>query len=191
MKNTTHHFNESINYEQTQFERADTYYRKLGATEIKRCDYNTCEGRILQCEDIDVQIYIKGKWINISEKHRANDYGDLLLEVYSMYPDELSWIYKSKADLLFYFTPESICQVHEKKLKAFALEKLFPNAIDIDYFARSNKEFQRKNIDIDGTTYTVNYIKARNKSWNTISISIPYSMLDDNKIPYSKTCVAY
>ena len=186
MNDTTHHFDQSLNYEHTQFERANDYYRRLGATEIKRCDFKTCQGKTLQHEDIDAQICVKGRWINISEKHRTSDFGDLLIEVYSMYPDELSWIYKSKADLLFYFTPKNIYQINEKELKAFALEKLFPNAIGLDDFARSNQGFQRKNISIDGKNYPVNYIKARNESWNTISISVPFSMLDEFNATYSK-----
>jgi UDP-N-acetylenolpyruvoylglucosamine reductase len=104
------------------YSKADSFYKKLIQNiwfaeykndqifiSIKRWDFNTPEGKIKQLDDIDVTIDIEVNnriyHYDISEKFRRDDYLDMFVELYSKYPNVEGWGVKSKANVIFYHTP--------------------------------------------------------------------------------------
>ena len=54
---------------------------------IKRYNTDSNESLAFQKKDIDLTLTLTDGSIHISEKFRKEDYGDLLIELYSKYPD--------------------------------------------------------------------------------------------------------
>ena len=117
MSNNNNDFFKSLEYEQSMYSKADSFYKKMIQNiwfaeyqndqifiSIKRWDFNTPEGKIKQLDDIDVTIDIEVNnriyHYDISEKFRRDDYLDMFVELYSKYPNVEGWGVKSKADVI-------------------------------------------------------------------------------------------
>ena len=169
----THDFSESLSYEQSNFPVQDQFYtEQLGATVITRADFDDEEGRVLQRMDVDVQFMYNGNLINVSEKNRTRDYGDLLLEFYSKFPDTPGWMNNSNADYLAYFVPGKVYWINKRDLEVFYHNVLEP-VIPDDYFAQLVHDNPKKStrvartININGMRETVTVVQAYNHPWGT------------------------
>jgi len=59
--------------------------------------------RSTSCHEYDVMIACNGREYKVEEKYRAQDYGDLLLELFQCLEEpQLGWIYHTRADTLNY-----------------------------------------------------------------------------------------
>lgn len=185
----THDFSKSLNYEQSKFPVQDKFYtERLGATVISRADFDDDEGRALQRMDVDVQFIYKGERINVSEKNRKQDYGDLLLEFYSMFPDTPGWMNNSNADYLAYFVPGKVYWINKRELEEFYHNVLEP-VIPDNYFAQLVKDYPQKSarfnrtILVNGRAERVTVVQAYNhpynssKEWYTENICVSFACL--------------
>ena len=90
-------FNESVKYEKSQQPIADNYYIRLygNRNELERYDWEDSDGQYMQRKGIDCSIIDRNqqppKRIYISEKFRRDDWGDMLIELYSSYPKTFGW----------------------------------------------------------------------------------------------------
>ena len=67
---------------------ADAFYNsKSEKCIIKRYNIDSNENLAFQKKDIDLTLILTDRSLHISEKFRKEDYGDLLIELYSKYPD--------------------------------------------------------------------------------------------------------
>lgn len=189
---TTHHFENSLEFEQRQQSAADSFYTKyFGASNIERYNTNTNEDLKIQRKDIDVSFVVKGKRISVSEKFRKKDYNDLYIELYSKYPKTLGWMSSSDAEYLTYFFPKRMFLIDKKSLIEFYETKLQQSISQniIDEFHKNNF---RKNsttkffVTINNTKQTIKLIQAYNKindsEWHTIGIAVAFDMLAKNEI---------
>lgn len=187
MKKNIHNFNEDLAFEQSQFQLQDNFYKKLGAREVVRTKYNTKIGKALQRDDIDVVVTFDSGIKKLSEKHREQDYGDILIEMHSKYPNEPGWIKKSKADGLAYFVKgKKVFLLNMPLLKQLFLEK-FEKQIPDEYFEELKRAFpqkggsQAKTITVDGEEVPITLVQAYNQTgkseWYTESVGIPVSWL--------------
>ena len=185
----THDFSSSLSYEQSQFPVQDKFYtEKLGAKVITRADFDDEEGRALQRMDVDVQFEYNGKLINVSEKHRTRDYGDLLLEFYSMFPDIPGWMNNSNADYLAYFVPEKVYWINKRELEDF-YENVLKPVVTKDFFEQLVKDHPetstrvKQKIKVNGRQETVTVVQAynqpcgSNKEWYTENICVSFDLL--------------
>ena len=112
-----HHYNSSLQYEEAWHPIADKFYlSKWSDAEIIRYKNDSKEDLEFQRKDIDLSLKIDDKIIHISEKFRKDDFGDLLIELYSKYPNKKGWMKNSEADFITYFCPKTIYIVNKKDL---------------------------------------------------------------------------
>lgn len=189
-----HNFEKSLQREQSKTNEADKFYRNVfGATEIVRYNSDSDFDMDFQRKDIDVSLTVEGKVYHISEKFRETDYGDLYIEIYSKYPHVEGWMHTGSPDVMVYFTPRAIYRIIYRGLKSFCLESLFPQ-IPEKWFSEihnSGKLIVAKKLMLAEKTISVNLIQAHNKpndgsSWETIGISIPFEVLEENGVKVRK-----
>ncbi len=189
--NEEHHFGKSLKQEGVSALGADVFYKRapFSVTHIERYNQSTEEHMTLQRQDIDVSISFEdGRTNLVSEKFREHDYNDLLLEVYSKYPHTKGWIHKSNAERLAYFFPKRMLWIDKKALCAFCLKHLFPlvekEAIErlLSQEANSLKVGLRLNDKVYSCILTQAFNRMGKDSWNTVSVSVPFSMLQDFNI---------
>lgn len=179
-----HNFRKSLNHEREQSDYADQFYRNvLEVSEIKRFNSDSEADMVMQKQDVDVLLTLKGTTYKVSEKFRDKDFGDLYIEVYSKYPHVEGWLHTGSPHAILYFTPNSVYWITHKSLKEFCFEKLFLQ-IKSDWFEEiynSGKTIQNKKITIDEKTFRINLIQAHNKDgkeWKTMGVSVPFEMLE-------------
>jgi hypothetical protein len=189
--NEEHHFGKSLKQEGISALSADVFYKRapFSVSNIERYNESTDEHMILQRQDIDLSIsFADGRKYSVSEKFREHDYNDLLLEIYSKYPDTKGWIHKSNAERLAYFFQKRMFWIDKKALSAFCLQELFPlvekDAIErlLSQEANSLKVGLRLNDKIYYCILTQAFNKMGQDTWNTVSISVPFQLLHDYKI---------
>lgn len=101
-------FNECLAYEKGQLEIGDsfaTWFKQHKGLDgdIRRMNWRDPQGRFWQKKDVDLMI---GD-IGISEKYRSNDYGDMLIEIFSDCEEyKMGWGYEGRSDYIFYFVKE-------------------------------------------------------------------------------------
>lgn len=185
----THDFSRSLSYEQSKFPVQDKFYtEKLGAKVITRADFDDEEGRALQRMDVDVQFEYHGELINVSEKHRTRDYGDLLLEFYSMFPHTPGWMNNSNADYLAYFVPGKVYWINKRELEDFyenVLEPVVPDSVFAQLASNNPRKSTRvdKTIVVNGRQERVTVVQAYNhpyysdKEWYTENICVSFACL--------------
>lgn len=184
---TAHIFENSLNYEQSQFVEQDKFYKEqLNAAMIKRFDFNDPEEKEFQKEDIDLQLtFDDGRdSIYVSEKHRKAKYNDILLETYSKYPHEFGWLKKCRADYLAYFMNDKVYWIKERTLKEFCINnlkgKITSKDFDLTYLGKKSTSVS-KTINIQGKMEKLWLIQAYNRSggseWFTESMAIPIDCL--------------
>lgn len=136
MKQDMNNFYEALKYEDSQMSPANKFYESLGFTNIRRCRYETPTGRKNQEADIDLKAKYNGKIIKISEKFRSIDYGDVMVELEDKFEGSMNkngWIFKSKADYIFYHTPKAlyiIPVVYLRKLAEYVYDTQWDNFKD-------------------------------------------------------------
>ena len=151
-------FYTAITYEKSMQSSADKFYKHLIYNilfpncpkeyiniQIKRWDFADPDGRKMQLDDIDVTLYVDinrpefsepshYQW-NISEKFRTIDYGDMFIELYSKYPHTKGWGCNTKADKIFYFTPNNVYIIKTEQLKDTVNDIL--SQFDLDVLMKS------------------------------------------------------
>lgn len=190
MVETCHEFKKDLEFEQSKFEIQNNFYISKNCEIVRRVGYDSEEDKKLQNDDIDIIIKCDGKIFNISEKYRKTNYGDVLLEVYSSYEDrKVGWTKISKSDFIYIFIDDDnknkqcVVGISTKSLLNFInshkiFEKISDN--DIKYVI---KEHKTKCVNIDG--YICRLISSTNETYHTISLCVPYKMLDDNGVKYT------
>ena len=190
---SVHNFDDSLQKELASHKVANSFYSgdTFKAKEIVRFTDNSEEHLLLQRRDIDANIRMWNDEVwSVSEKFRDYDYNDVLLEIYSKYPDTRGWIHKSDANRLAYFFPNRMIWMDKKALCTFCLETLFPKIQEDDI----NELLTRKmnslslTLNLNGNTYACKLTQAPNNTdgavWNTISISVPFGILTDFNIRF-------
>lgn len=182
-----HEFSRSLAWEYDQAAMADAfYYDRLGVENVVRFNTGSMRDMDFQRADIDVQLHAKGRIANISEKFRTRNYPDILIELYSLYPDVSGWFRRSLATHLVCFMPDVVHWLPEKELRAAfkLMEEKFrlEEEIKLLVAAFPHKSGRRSTvIDINGKSFDIQVIKAfnssRNRAYDTISVSLPFSLL--------------
>lgn len=187
---TIHNFNKSLLFERSKADFADNFYRTiLNVTEIKRFNSDNEEDMFYQKQDIDVEVKLKEKVYRISEKFRDKDFGDLYIEVFSMYPEVAGWMKTGNPDAIMYFTPKNACWISHLSLKFFYENKLLPH-LNMEWFQeiyQSGKTITDKMIEIEDATYKISLIQAHNHNkveWKTLGVSVPYNLLEKSGVKY-------
>lgn len=184
-----HHFSDSQNFEKENFSFADEFYtEKLGAKDLYRIGYGNSLEKRLQRNDVDLIFSWNGRDWFVSEKFRKNDFGDLLIEFYSNFPQKTGWMDNSKADLLAYFAGENVYIIDKIHLKKFYHSVLFP-AVPNEYFEEmisQRQNFAKKEILLKEKPEKICIISAENNSYHTVSIGIPFRILVDFGIKFKK-----
>lgn len=186
---------ESLEYEKSCFKRQDEFYIRKGVTGIKRFDYDNPGEKDVQRKDIDLVLTSKtGRTVSVSEKNRPTNYGDLLFEIWSVYEQgKPGWSLTGESDWTFYFV-ESLrnpyvglfktCDLHKFIQENKILEQITPEIWD--EFHKESKCIKDILIKIKGFSSPVrcSLIKAYNKGYTTLSLSVPYSVLDGYGLEY-------
>jgi hypothetical protein len=185
----------SLEYEKSCFSKQDEFYKRIGVSNITRFDYDNPEEKELQRKDIDLELTFKtGKVVSVSEKNRPTNYGDLLFEIWSVYEQgKPGWSVTGESDLTFYFvnsleTPY-VGIFNTKSLHAFIkdndiLTQITPEVWD--GLHNDSKCILDIGLRIRGleTPVKCSLIKAHNKGYDTMSLSVPYSVLDRYGLKY-------
>ena len=192
---SVHNFDKSLRRESVVAKKADTFYERkpFAVQAIKRYNTGSEYDMKFQRQDIDLNLSMSdGRTLTVSEKFRDNDYDDLLLEIYSKYPSTKGWMHKSEAERLAYFFPKRMFWIEKKELRRFCLNKLFPLVEQeaIQRLLSQEVNSLKVGLRINDKRYLCVLTQAANNTdghrWNTISISVPFEMLQDFSIRYSE-----
>lgn len=151
-----HEFDENLLYsvEPEESEYLDSVYKQI-FPELKDIEFIKTRGG--QREGIDKRLYFKnGAIITLEEKKRRVDYGDILLEMWSVRERQiLGWLYTSHADYISYFIPSS--------------QKLYilPLLLIRKAWVRNKEQW----------TNQYRELRAKNQDYTTISRAIPINVL--------------
>lgn len=174
-----HDFKDSLKVEQSQFERQDNFYRHLFGHEPNRLDYDKYPEA--QREDIDLTITNKaGKVKTISEKYRPYDYNDILLEVFSVFPNKKGWAMDSHADILAYWFPSRLFLLDMVQIKTMFTKNSISKKVHL-----IDGSAERVKIEINGSEYNPLLIRARNKTYSSLSLVLSFEDLYKLGINYS------
>lgn len=193
--NEEHHFDKSLKRESALALQADVFYKRppFAVATLERFNRNTDADMELQRQDIDVRLaFSDGRQYAVSEKFRAHDYNDLLLEIYSKHPDTKGWIHKSSAERLAYFFPSRMFWIDKKALCTFCLEALFPmvETEAIDQLLAQEDQSLKVSLCLADINYDCILTQAFNRTgsdtWNTISISVPFEMIKNFGIRFQE-----
>ena len=202
--NNSYKFDDCISYEKSQQPIADNYYIRLygNRNELERYDWKDPNGQYMQRKGIDCSIIDRiqqpPKRIYISEKFRKQDWGDMMIEIYSSFPKTFGWgITDHDVDKYAYFIdpeffrrrnsdPRDVVYGRVYEVQADIINKIarwakdkFDNAEWKDSWL--NSSVLRKDIHSDvnnepSITYIKSYSKDKNgKSWMGISVCIQWS----------------
>lgn len=158
-------FEMELEYEKACHPFADQWYKNnLNAEKVERYDYNDPVGHYMQKCDIDCTVHMKDPdgtklSVNISEKFRREDWGDMFIELYSLHPSVPGWAIESKnVDLIAYFGGEiTTYLVNAKAIKQLA-EEILPQ------FDKISEEDMNRLIDIGWKNDIVTISSISNKN---------------------------
>lgn len=191
-----HIFQNSLSYEQQNFKIQDKVYTDLGATDITRYVFDSQEGNAMQYDDIDVSFSVhNSKWrVFVSEKRRKNDYGDVLIEVYSDYAsNRLGWIYPKKPQnyagptpsvLAYYVGTNKVYFIDYKELQSFYNSLAQASLIQLSWFdeliaMHPRESGQMKHtVSFNGRQLAIYAIQAYNSDGDYYTESISISLSD-------------
>ncbi|GAI98966.1 hypothetical protein ES703_75949 [subsurface metagenome] len=151
-----HEFNKDLLYslEPEESKYLDSVYKQIFP---ELTDIEFIETRGGQRKGIDKRLYFEnGAIITFEEKKRRVDYGDILLEIWSVWEKRiLGWLYTSHADYISYFIPST--------------QKLYILPLLLIRKAWTQNQEQ----------WTDQYreLQAKNKGYTTISRAIPINVL--------------
>ena len=184
-----------LKYEKECMPLADKFYKsQFEIYGIKRWGMSKDE-RHMQLNDIDVTITVENhsngtqpKHINISEKFRRDDWGDMLMELFTINKHGIkeSWALTTKSEYIVYFTPTNTYVVDSQDLKDFArsIESYVKN--EIDSFTKE----KRNSKDINIKDFKAKLIKSQTtmggSTWENISIAIDWRTLEKNGVEIYK-----
>ncbi|MBR5296280.1 MAG: hypothetical protein IKU29_00215 [Parabacteroides sp.] len=187
-----------LNYEQSQQLLANKFYKDHFNSDTTRYDWGDDYGRSMQRRDIDCSISINGEQVNISEKFRREDWGDIWIELYSSYPNTLGWALTGRGvDYLTYFTKKKYTnenQVYVVKhciIEKFAQQmyKFFTDNVDI-YNELKTKNRVNKVVEVDGKLMNVWFTKSvstrtingKTSEWTSYGACIKWSDIKDYEL---------
>lgn len=178
-----HDYNQSSKYEISMQPIADAFYKsKFNDVELIRYNSNTDTDKGFQLKDIDLKIKLGERTINVSEKFRKEIYNDLLIELYSKYPDKKGWMENSEAEYIAYFCPGRVYTFNKNDLLGWFEPKKFDYKLkeEIDLLHKNNLlKKARKKLKIDDIPLSI--IQSPNntngKEWHTISIAIDWDFI--------------
>lgn len=192
-------FNESLKVEKIGQPVADAFYKDhLKALDIRRYNWNNPQQRVLQKLDIDCAIELKATgldlfWLNISEKFRQFDTGDMCIELWSDFEKKkLGWaVHENKIgpDYYLYVTPKHFFEVLRDGYFSSMIEKITKewnwNKIN-EFVKEEEKKLGRTfedngcyKIKVDGhdAQLVKTWTTVGNKKWYGICICIPWKTL--------------
>jgi len=151
---------------------------------------------VYQRRDIDICLLFNGRNIHISEKFRKMDYGDLLIELFSKYPDVKGWMNNSEAEYITYFTPHKVYVINKMELLNWYQTENFEDKINQEisnFHILNEKKSSRKNIEYTsskGNSFKIHLIQAYNKirdaEWHTLSLAISWNDLEKEGVQVKK-----
>ena len=179
-------FQQSLKIEKDLQPEADRFYKDvLGATTIKRYDWDDPLQRQFQQKDIDcsIELYAPGLdvfWLNVSEKFRTADWGDMCIELWWDFEGKKEgWALKGESDMILYTTPSYYVEIWNNDRFKYAVREIM-------------KEYNRERIlslTSDIKRNGVVKVKLNNRfdarlikvwtedMWYGISICIPWKTL--------------
>ena len=183
-----HNYNKSSDYEKTWHPIANEFYfSKYPNSSLRRYDGNTPASLSFQKKDIDVSVLRDDKIVHISEKFRQNDYGDLLIELYSKYPKTKGWMHNSEADFLTYFSPKKVYVLKKRELIDWYIQEDFESKLkdalkvfheeNVEKSTRQGIKFQTKQGNLINITLIQAFNQTRGSKWHTISLAILWNDL--------------
>lgn len=192
-----HIYNKSSEYEKFWQPIADEFYlSKYPKCELKRYNSHSKEDLEFQKKDIDLTISLADRSIHISEKFRKDDYGDLLIELFSKYPDIKGWMNNSAADYITYFTPHKVYVINKLELLNWYQTENFEDKINLEisnFHTLNERKSSRKKIEYTsskGNSFFIHLIQAYNKTkdaeWHTLSLAISWNDLEKEGIQVKK-----
>ncbi len=170
---------DSLKVEQSQFEKQDELYRQWFNNNPHRIDYNKYPD--IQRADIDLVIKNRqGNPVKISEKYRPYDYGDILFEVWSVFPNKHGWALESKADILAYWFPTRVVIIDIlKTVEIFERNEISKQM----HLIEDSKELC--SFILNNKTYYFWVVRAINQTYSSLSVALKYEHLDKLGIKYS------
>ena len=195
-----HEFNDKLKIERGEMPSADAFYRDcMGAEIIKRYDYNNPSEKRFQVNDIDCTVTcdapgIGPYYLNISEKFRKFDTGDMCIELWSNFEGRVpGWAIEKytglEPDLYTYFTPSYIYKVWNGQNFRDMVSDVSSewDWRTIDQFMREEDFKRRKdrrdnaiyNIKVGGRNATLlrTWSSANGKKWYGVCVCIPWHTL--------------
>lgn len=157
-------FQDALNYEKNMQPLANHFYKDvLGAINIKRYDWNDPNGKFMQKLDVDCSIQLETEsldvfWLNISEKFRQVECGDMCLELWSDFEKEkLGWAGGTiTTDYYLYTTPKYFFEVYaNEKFKQLMRKIQTEITREVISDAFKSKNSYSKIITIDGHEMTL------------------------------------
>ena len=185
-----HNFENSLLHERQQTSMADAFYHDvMHVSELQRFNSDSDADMEMQRQDVDLLLTLNGITYRVSEKFRDKDFGDLYVEVFGKYPDTYGWILTGSPNAILYFTPKKVYWITHKSLAEFCHKTLFP-LIPPSWYQQiysSPKTIISKQLLLSHKFIKISIIKAHNhptkgKDWDTIGISIPFSVLSVNGV---------
>lgn len=187
-----HNFWKSLQFEKRKFQMADhVYFDSLCVEEITRFDTGTKHDMEFQKQDIDVQLHAWGRFANVSEKFRDKDYGDLYLELYSMFPNTLGWMDVTGADYLAYFFPLRMLWINKSELKK-VFEKCIKQQIPTQkievWIMKNPKQCGRFSFYINNfkMQIVIAYNRTKTKEWYTVGVCVPFKYLKQQGLSWKQ-----
>jgi hypothetical protein len=172
-----HDFNKDLEFEKSTRTPMDKFYREVwGVQDISVEDYNTETGRINQQKDRDVLVTSNsGRKVYVSEKYRKGAWDDILVEIFSVYPEKVGWSVHSEADIIAYVVPEknTVTEIGVSTLVPVANQIL--RTLDsglIERLIKSGERSTKIGLPLYGRNIRCRLICARNRGYNTISVAI-------------------
>lgn len=192
-----HHFTLSSDFEKNWQPIADSFYKsKYKDCVIKRYDSDSKEDLEFQKKDIDLTLILEDRSIHISEKFRKEDYGDLLIEIYSKYPSQQGWMGNSKADYLAYYAKDTVYIIEKHGLIRWFEEENFVTNLSariedfhkkhINSSARSKMEWETKKENRIQLDLIQAYNQFGSDHWHTLSIAIAWTDLKKEGLSFKK-----
>lgn len=178
-----HNFKDSQKIEEEGFERQNDFYLKQFGHLPHRVSYVKYQD--IQKSDRDLFIENKeGKILSISEKNRTKDFNDILFEIYSDYSrSKLGWGIDSEADILAYFLPSSIVILDMQKIVGILSDPENKMTKQVEDIGEGKKY---RDIWINGVFYPVTIVKALNKGYFSLSITLKDEQLTNLGVRFKR-----
>ena len=190
-------FNKCLEVEKIGQSIADDFYiNYLGASAITRFNYNNPDGRFFQEHDVDCSIEMLAMSLdvfslNISEKFRQYDTGDMCLELWSNFEEKkVGWAMKSAEgngpDLYLYVTPRNIFEVwceryFNKMMSDISSEWTHQKIENLFNEDKYHKKDQNALYDITVGGHDAKLLRswsrAGDREWYGVCICIPWNTL--------------